>query len=140
MIFVWLTPPNFAEMQRTCQAHVLLARLRYTAYFILSANRPQLTVEAILEKDLHSGTLTVGLDSAEGMLLDELYESEIRTFRHKKRKLCELSKLAIDPSYSSTKLLASLINLAYVYARTIHRADDAFIEVNPRHASTIGVC
>jgi len=97
-------------------------------------NRPQLTVEAILEKDL-VGTLTVGLDSAEGMLLDELYESEIRTFRHKKRKLCELSKLAIDPSYSSTKLLASLINLAYVYARTIHKADDAFIEVNLRHAS-----
>ena len=30
-------------------------------------------------------------------------------------------------------MLASLINLAYIYARIVHDVDDAFIEINPRH-------
>lgn len=80
------------------------------------------------------GTLTVRLDSEEGMLADALYEQEIRAFRSRGGKLCELSKLAIDPLNSSKELFASLVNLAYLYARKIHNVKDAFIEVNPRHA------
>ena len=91
MIFVWPTPQNFAEMQAHLSGACTPGEATIHSIFrSLPQNRPQLTVEAILEKDLVR-TLTVGLDSAEGMLLDELYESEIRTFRHKKRKLCELS-------------------------------------------------
>ncbi|MDQ3186330.1 MAG: long-chain N-acyl amino acid synthase, partial [Pseudomonadota bacterium] len=65
---------------------------------------------------------------------DELYEEEINAFRIKNKKVCEVSKLAIDSKHGSKEVLASLFHLAYIYARTIHKASDAFIEVNPRHA------
>ena len=92
----------------------------------------QITLEALSKQNL-VGTLTLRLDSEEGLLADELYGQEIDTFRAKNRKVCELSKLAIDPEYSSKELLASLFNLVYIYGRVIHRATDFFIEVNPRH-------
>jgi len=79
-------------------------------------------------------TLTLGLDSGEGLLVDELYRPEVDAFRRMKRKICELSTFAIDPQYSSHHVLACLFYLAYLYGRTRHQVTDAFIEVNPRHA------
>ena len=81
------------------------------------------------------GTLTVRLDTHEGGLLaDALYAKEIDAFRAGGRKVCEVSKLAVDPSYGSKELMASLFQLAYLYAHIVYNASDAFIEVNPRHA------
>lgn len=91
-----------------------------------------ITLEAFSGQHL-VGTLTLRLDSKDGLLADELYEEKISPFRTGDRKVCELSKLAIDPEFSSKELLASLFNLAYIYGRFIHRATDFFIEVNPRH-------
>ncbi len=80
------------------------------------------------------GTLTVRLDSREqGLLADALYRAEIDRFRDEGRKVCEVSKLAVDPRYGSKELMASLFQLAYLYAHVINRVADAFIEVNPRH-------
>lgn len=93
----------------------------------------QTSFEAYNEQDL-IGTLTLGLDSKKGLLAEELYRQEIDNFRERGRKLCELSKLAIDPLYSSKELLASLFNLAYICGRIIHKATDFIIEINPRHA------
>lgn len=92
------------------------------------------TLEAFSGQDL-VGTLTLRFDSEDGLLADELYEEKISAFRTSDRKICELSKLAIDPEFSSKELLASLFNLAYIYARLIQKATDFFIEVNPRHAA-----
>lgn len=79
-------------------------------------------------------TLTLGLDSTDGLLVDELYRTEVDVFRKMKRKICELSAFAIDTQYSSHGVLACLFRLAYLYCRSLHQATDAFIEVNPRHA------
>lgn len=79
-------------------------------------------------------TLTLGLDCAEGLRVDELYRSDVDTFRTMNRKICELSTFAIDPQYSSHHVLACLFYLAYLYGRMLHQVTDAFIEVNPRHA------
>ncbi|SFU35474.1 N-acyl amino acid synthase FeeM domain-containing protein [Nitrosospira multiformis] len=92
------------------------------------------TLEAFSGQDL-VGTLTLRFDSEDGLLADELYEEKISAFRTSDRKICELSKLAIDPEFSSKELLASLFNLAYIYARLIQKATDFFIEINPRHAA-----
>jgi hypothetical protein len=89
--------------------------------------------------DAHNGagvvaTVTVRLDSREGGLLaDTLYRREINAFRSAGAKVCEVSKLAVDPRFGSKELMASLFQLAYLYG-VIHRATDVFIEVNPRHA------
>jgi hypothetical protein len=80
------------------------------------------------------GTLTLGLDGHSGLLAERLYGEEIGRFRDDGRVICELSKLAVDPEHGSKELLASLIQLAHVYARVLNRATNAFIEVNPRHA------
>jgi hypothetical protein len=81
------------------------------------------------------GTVTVRLDSHEsGLWADALYAAEIDAYRGAGRKVCEVGKLAIDPSFGSKELMASLFQLAYLYAHLVYRATDAFIEVNPRHA------
>jgi len=99
-----------------------------------SPHRFMLEASAIVEREIF-GTLTLGLDSEEGLLADALYEEKINVFRTAGRKVCELSKLAVDPQYGSKEVFASLFHLAYIYAHDFHQATDAFIEVNPRHAS-----
>lgn len=100
---------------------------------VFSHDDKQITFEASTKCEPF-GTLTLGIDSEKGLLADELYEEEINAFRLKNKKVCEVSKLAVDSKYGSKEVLASLFHLAYIYARTIHKASDAFIEVNPRHA------
>ena len=93
----------------------------------------RITLEASRGEEL-IGTLTLGLDSEEGLLADALYQSEMNGLRAMGRRLCELSRLAVDAQYCSKEVLASLFHLAYVYGRIIHKATDLVIEVNPRHA------
>ncbi|MAS41011.1 MAG: N-acetyltransferase [Porticoccaceae bacterium] len=79
------------------------------------------------------GTLTLGLDSAEGLHADELYADELAGERARGGRLCELTRLAIDPAFNSKEVLASIFHLAYIYGRLVHGMTDLFIEVNPRH-------
>ncbi|MCW5600943.1 long-chain N-acyl amino acid synthase [Nitrosomonas sp.] len=85
--------------------------------------------------DITAGTVTLGIDSDLGLLADELYSQEINRFRKKGRKVCELSKFALDPRLSSKEIIASLFQIAYSYAHNIYTATDIFCEVNPRHAA-----
>lgn len=78
------------------------------------------------------GTVTVGYDSEEGMLADEIYKPEIDSLRAQGKRVGELSKLAIDENIGSKQLLASLIHIAYLYG-VIHECTDAIIEIVPRH-------
>ena len=97
-------------------------------------HRPtRITLETSKGEELF-GTLTLGLDSEEGLLADALYQPEMNGLRATGRKLCEISRLAVDPQYGSKEVLASLFHLAYIYARIIHKATDVLVEVNPRHA------
>jgi hypothetical protein len=102
---------------------------------VSSPNPNRLTLVASSGQKL-AGTVTLGLDSNEGLLADELYGKEIDAFRSKGRKVCELSKFALDPQYSSKEILAALFHLAYIYAHNVYKATDLFGEVNPRHAGS----
>ena len=79
------------------------------------------------------GTLTIGLDSPNGLLVDQLYHDEIETLRSAGAAVCEFTKLAVDEALQSKQVLAALFQLAYIYAHRIHGASDVVIEVNPRH-------
>lgn len=79
------------------------------------------------------GTLTIGLDSSAGLLVDALYKDQIDKLRKSGEFVCEFTKLAIDQEVKSKRVLASLFHLAYIYAHLIHDATVAVIEVNPRH-------
>lgn len=85
------------------------------------------------DHDVIVGTLTLGLDSPVGLLVDELYKPEVDALRAQGRRVCELTKLAIDESVRSKQVLAALFHIAYIYGHNIHHGTDFVIEVNPRH-------
>lgn len=125
--------------ERRSKASMLIERMYsrrgyHTETACVLLHRPtRITLETSRGEELF-GTLTLGLDSKEGLLADELYQSEMNGLRAMGRKLCEISRLAVDPQYGSKDVLASLFHLAYIYARIKHKATDVLIEVNPRHA------
>ena len=84
--------------------------------------------------DKIAGTVTLGLDSPTGIVVDELYRTEVDKLRAQGRKLAELTKLAVDEGVGSKIMLASLFHIAFIYAFHIHKYSDFVIEVNPRHA------
>lgn len=100
-----------------------------------SARRPnEITLEASYGQRLYS-TLTLRLDGPDGLAADGLYGEIVDEQRLQGKRLCELTRLAADPRYSSKEILASLIHLSYIYARLMHGCTDAYIEVNPRHVA-----
>jgi hypothetical protein len=86
------------------------------------------------QEDKVVGTLTLGLDSPAGMVVDQLYKTEADQLRAQGRKLCDVTKLAIDQDIKSKSVLGALFHLSVIYGRNIHHATDFLIEVNPRHA------
>jgi hypothetical protein len=85
------------------------------------------------DKDRVIGTVTLGIDSHEGLLADEIFRPEIDARRQAGGKVCELTKLAFDPDIRSKFALASLFHIVFIYGRRMHGCTDVFIEVNPRH-------
>jgi len=81
------------------------------------------------------GTLTLGLDGPEGLLVDNVYGTELNAIRADGRRLCELTRLAMDERADSRTALAALFSLAFLIGRVLHKATDVFIEVNPRHVA-----
>ena len=79
------------------------------------------------------GTLTLGLDSPEGMVVDQLYKREADQLRAAGRKPCDITRLAVDQDIKSKSVLGALFHLSFIYGHNIHHATDFLIEVNPRH-------
>jgi len=97
-------------------------------------NDPDRVTLAAWQFDEVVATLTLGRDSKQGLAADTLYSAEIDRLRRPDRVVCEVTKLAVDPDFSSKELLISLFRFAHQYARDYFAASDAVIEVNPRHA------
>jgi hypothetical protein len=98
----------------------------------LSRDPNRITLVAHQENKV-AGTVTLGLDSPKGLVVDELYKAEVDALRAKGRKISELTKLAVDQSSASKSVLAALFHIAFIYAFHIHKYTDFVIEVNPRH-------
>jgi len=85
------------------------------------------------DNNLTIGTITVGLDGSEGMNCEDVFEPEIAALRERGLRLCEFTKLAVDPICSTKRVLAALFHVAYIVAHCIRRYDMLLMEVNPRH-------
>lgn len=81
------------------------------------------------------GTLTLGLDSPAGLVVDQLYKEEADQLRAQHRRLCDITRLAIDQDIKSKSVLAALFHLSFIYGYNIHKSTDFLIEVNPRHVA-----
>lgn len=100
---------------------------------VFSSNPFQITFAAY-NKQTILGTITLTIDSDKGLLADQHYKQEVNNFRKKNRIICEVSKLALNFNSNSKEILASLFHVSYIYAHYIFGAQDALIEINPRHA------
>ena len=102
-----------------------------------SASGPQAAPNRVTliasDADKPLATISVGFDSDEGLVVDDLYKPEIEQLRANGGRLCEFTKLAVDRNEQSKEVLAMMFHIAYMYARRIHGCTDLVIEVNPRH-------
>ena len=94
---------------------------------------PNQIVLMVLDHDHPIATATLGLDSAVGLLADELYKEEADCLRSEGRRLCEMTKLAVDHVVRSKRVLASLFHVSLIYGHHLHGRTDCLIEINPRH-------
>jgi hypothetical protein len=118
------------------RANMLLNRMYswrgYGSNHRLPAAPNCITITATSQDDV-IGTLTLTVDSPEGMAAARTFPEEIQRFREAPgAKLCELTKFAFDTSSPARPRLAALFHIIFIYG-SMHRCTDCFIEVNPRH-------
>ena len=124
-------------------SYLIRRRYAWRGYSVCDQAQPSQQVQpapsriGIAEHDADGivGTVTVGLDSAEGLFIDGLYADVANRLRAEGRRLAEFTRLAVDNNVNSKPLLAALFHIAYICARRIHACTDLLIEVNPRHAA-----
>lgn len=80
------------------------------------------------------GTLTLRVDSGASLLADSLYRPEVDELRTQGGRLCEVTRLALDPELSCPEVMATLFHVAFVLASEVHDRTDLIAEVHPRHA------
>ena len=86
-----------------------------------------------VEQDATIGTITVSFDGPKGLSTDEAFSHEVQVLRTRGLRLCEFTKLAIDPTVGTKRVLAALFHVAYIVAHRIRGYDMLLMEVNPRH-------
>ncbi len=86
-----------------------------------------------VEDDVVIGTITVAFDNPSRLGADEAFAPEVAALRGQGFKLCEFTKLAIDPVVGTKRVLATLFHVAYIVAHRIRGFDMLLMEVNPRH-------
>jgi hypothetical protein len=87
------------------------------------------------ENEQTVGTLTVGFEQQGRLLADELFAEEIDRLRDDGHRVCEFTKLAMDPMLSSKRVLAGIFHVAYLCAHRVEGQDRLVVEVNPRHVA-----
>jgi len=92
----------------------------------------RITLTAV-EDDLTIGTITVVLDNPKGLGAEDAFPAEVAALRAQGKRVCEFSRLAIDPISGTKRVLAGLFHVAYLIAHRLRGYDALVMEVNPRH-------
>jgi len=103
-----------------------------------ASDRPRVFTFIAYDEGQVVGTVSVGMDSSEGLFADGLYREEVDGMRAGGARICEFTRLAVDRSAASRRILAGLFHTAYLFACKIHGCTHAVIEVNPRHVLFYG--
>lgn len=125
------------EARRDSASYLIRRRYAWRGYSVgeHAERAPSRITIAAHDGDGIVGTVTVGLDSKDGLFIDGLYAEEANQLRAQGRRIAEFTKLAVDNNAHSKPLLAALFHIAYICARRIHDCTDLLIEVNPRHVA-----
>jgi len=132
----WIRLANTPERRE--MANVLIDRMYawrgYDRSSLGNENPQRVTLIAYGMDNRAIGTITVGMDSSDGLLADENYHAEVDSLRARGRRVCEFNALAIDSSVKSKRVVSSLFHIAMLYPWGLFGYTDAVIEVTPRHA------
>jgi hypothetical protein len=128
------------EARRESASYLIERRYAWRGYAVdgeesAARTAPNRITIAAHDSDDIVGTVTIGLDTGDGLFIDGLYASEANALRAEGLRVAEFTKLAVDNNTYSKPLLAALFHIAYICARRIHRCTDLLIEVNPRHTA-----
>ncbi|MDB5820731.1 MAG: long-chain N-acyl amino acid synthase [Rhizobacter sp.] len=105
----------------------------YSSSAVPEKKAPNKITLVATDQDTTIGTISVGYDSASGLLVDDLFIEETNALRAAGLKVCEFTKLALDDVSNSRRVLASLFHISYIYSHLLIGCDRVVIEVNPRH-------
>jgi hypothetical protein len=125
-----------SESRRGLVSSLLKTRYLWRGYRVgeLPASQPaQRFTLAAIEDQQTIGTITVAFDGPGRLAADDAFAPEVQSLRAKGRRLCEFTKLAIDPTIGTKRVLAALFHVAYIVAHRLRGYDALLIEVNPRH-------
>lgn len=100
----------------------------------LTLSPERMTIVAYEDRQV-IGTLTVQLDTRQGMLSDACFKEPLDAFRARGAFLCEFTKLATAPHAPMPATLASMFHVAFIFAHQVNQATHAVVEVNPRHVA-----
>ena len=124
--------------ERRESANVLIDRMYawkgYGRGSLVSENPHRITLITYGMENQVIGTISVGMDSPEGLFADENYHEELDSLRNQGCRLCEYNALAVDSSIKSKRVLASLFHIAMLYPYGLFGYTDGVIEVAPSHA------
>jgi hypothetical protein len=80
------------------------------------------------------GTLTLRVDTGDGLSADKNFKEELDLFRGvPEANICELTRFAFSPDVRSQAAIATLFHAIYLYGSARSDCTDLFIEVHPRH-------
>jgi hypothetical protein len=122
------------EGSRSSASYLIQKMYGWRGYAVspLSADKRPITIVAS-DGAQALATISIGFDSREKLLADELYGPELGSLRLAGARLCEFTRLAVDRNEQSREVLAMMFHIAYMYARRFANCTDLLIEVNPRH-------
>ena len=126
---------RLAGSHETHRAASLLVQQRYAKKgYRTSATRvtPSVWTFAAYDEGRLAGTISLRLDSPQGVAADALYRAEIDAIR-RDRHVCEFTRLAVVATRRSQPVLAGLFHTVYLFAWRVRNFDYVVIEVNPRH-------
>lgn len=115
---------------------LLKERYAWRGYHAVSLPADQTTNRITLsaaEGEETIGTITVALDGPEGLSAEDAFPDIVQRLRSDGLRVCEFTKLAIDPDSGSKRVLAALFHVAYIVAHRLRNYDVLVMEVNPRH-------
>lgn len=126
---------NTQKQKKSARALIekMYSRRNYKSVGLLEENSRLSTFLVYDGLDRLVGTVTVGLDSSEGLFAEEVYREEVNSIRKTRGKVCEFTGLAVLPDVRSKKVLGGLFHVAMIYASRIANHSGVIFEVTPMH-------
>jgi len=96
---------------------------------------PHYTTLLALQHGEPVATVTIGVDNAAGLLVDEVNRREVDALRARGARVAEFVRFAIEDAVDSKKVWIAILESLGSLCLSVYRVSDMLVEVNPRHVA-----